>query len=193
MRRKVKIVCFLLVFLALTMAGCRTKTEEEINLEQVETQENSKSTGSTKEAECMYVDVCGQVRHPGVYELPKESRVFQAIESAGGFTEKAAVSTINQAQKLEDGQQLYVPSKKEVQVMEDASGQNPKEISDGKVNLNTASREELMTLTGIGEVKADSIIRYRETKGGFHSVEELKEVEGIKDGVFQKVKDQIKI
>ncbi len=61
------------------------------------------------------------------------------------------------------------------------------------MDLNTASKEELMTLSGIGEVKAEAIIRYREEKGGFTSIEELKEIEGIKDGVFGKVKDQIKI
>ena len=72
-------------------------------------------------------------------------------------------------------------------------GQSTEELSDGRINLNTASKEELMTLSGIGEVKAEAILRYREEKGGFTSVEELKGIEGIKEGVFNKVKDQIKI
>ncbi len=84
-----------------------------------------------------------------------------------------------------------MPSGEEVQAPADLL-QRP-EAGDGKVNINTASREELMTLTGIGEAKAEAIIRYREDKGSFKSAEELKEVEGIKDGVYNKVKDQIKV
>lgn len=178
-----------LAVLCCVMAGCQEKTEEQITLEQTEVQEEKAS----EEAKSLYVDVCGEVSCPGVYELPMESRMFQAIEAAGGFTADACVSGVNQAQKLEDGQQIYVPSKEEVQASEEAAGQSAGESSDGKVNLNTASREELLTLNGIGEVRADSIIRYRESNGGFRSIEELKEVEGIKDGVFQKVKDKIKI
>ena len=114
------------------------------------------------------------------------------IEAAGGMTEKAAESAINQAEKLSDGQQIYVPSEEESSE-QPGKGNQAQEPDDGKVNLNTAEKEELMSLSGIGEVKAEAIIRYREEKGGFTSIEELKEIEGIKDGVFGKVKDQIKI
>lgn len=189
MRRSVRKISLLLAVLCSLMAGCQEKETEQITLEQTEVQEEE----AQEEELSLYVDVCGEVNCPGVYELPKDSRMFRAVEAAGGFTPEACVTGINQAQKLEDGQQVYVPSVEEVQAAENASGQNAAGSSDGKVNLNTASREELLTLTGIGEVKADSIIRYREEKGGFRSVEELKEVEGIKDGVFQKVKDKIKI
>lgn len=189
MRRSVKKISLFLAVLCFVMAGCQEKTKEQITLEQTDVQEEKAS----EEERSLYVDVCGEVSCPGVYELPVDSRMFQAIEAAGGFTAEACVSGVNQAQKLEDGQQIYVPSREEVQAAADASAQSAKDNSDGKVNLNTASREELLTLTGIGEVRADSIIRYREANGGFHSIEELKEVEGIKDGVFQKVKDKIKI
>lgn len=141
----------------------------------------------------IYVDVCGEVVSPGVYELPADSRVYQAVEKAGGMTQKAAAAGINQAERLSDGQQIYVPSGEEAK--NQAAGQTDAGASsgDGKVNLNTASKEDLMTLTGIGEVKAESIIKYREDKGSFHSIEDIKEIEGIKDGVFNKIKDQIKI
>ena len=154
------------------------------------------------------VHVCGNVNQPGVYELQQDSRVFEAIEAAGGMTTTAAFSYLNQAELLKDGQQIYVPSQEEVdsgkvtstrnasesdetfsvQAVENVSGQD-----DGKVNLNTASKEELLTLNGIGDVRAQAILKYREEHGEFRSIEELMEVEGIKKGTFQKLKDQIKI
>ena len=158
--------------------------------------------------EKLYVHVCGNVNQPGVYELQQDSRVFEAIEAAGGMTTTAAFSYLNQAELLKDGQQIYVPSQEEVdsgkvtstrnayesdetfsvQAVENVSGQD-----DGKVNLNTASKEELLTLNGIGDVRAQAILKYREEHGEFRSIEELMEVEGIKKGTFQKLKDQIKI
>ena len=135
--------------------------------------------------EKLYVHVCGNVNQPGVYELQQDSRVFEAIEAAGGMTTTAAFSYLNQAELLKDGQQIYVPSQEAV---ENVSGQY-----DGKVNLNTASKEELLTLNGIGDVRAQAILKYREEHGEFRSIEELMEVEGIKKGTFQKLKDQIKI
>lgn len=135
----------------------------------------------------IYVQVSGAVKYPGVYELSSDSRVFQAIESAGGLTEDADDTSLNQASALEDGQKIYVYSFDEVKAMEaEASSEN-----DGRLNLNTASKEELMTLSGIGEAKAEAIVAYREEKGGFSSIEELKNISGIKDGVLSKISDQI--
>ena len=183
--------------------GCSDKAGEESALSEIEAaSEEAARDGaddgvpekgaSEKEAEAsIYVHVCGQVHHPGVYELQENSRLYEAITAGGGLTEAAADTYLNQAEILTDGQQIYVPSGEEVQAPADLL-QRP-EAGDGKVNINTASREELMTLTGIGEAKAEAIIRYREDKGSFKSAEELKEVEGIKDGVYNKVKDQIKV
>lgn len=165
----------------------------------------------------IYVDVCGQVKNPGVYKLTSDSRVYEAVEKAGGMTKKAAASSVNQAERLSDGQQIYVPSKDE-QMQGQGDQQAAKDAgaaktgssgaagtggsagaggsgtaNGGKVNLNTASKEELMALSGIGEVKADAMIRYREEHGGFQSVEDVKKIEGIKDGVFNKIKDQITV
>lgn len=199
MRRSKKIFCFLAVLLWMFLVtGCTEKTEEQISFEQVDEDEKSQESGEKKEdtaADIIYVDVCGQVQHPGVYELLPDSRIYQAIEAAGGMTEDAAADSINQAQKLQDGQQIYVPSKEEAASGTFGTGTNAAAgmQDDGKVSLNTAAKEELMTLPGIGEVKAEAIISYREEKGGFQSIEELKEIEGIKEGVFQKVKDQIRI
>ena len=135
------------------------------------------------------------MKSPGVYELEPGSRIYEAVRAAGGMTEAADEYYLNQAEVLNDGQQIYVPSKEEIEAEEKILGK-PEEIKEEgskKVNLNTASKEELMTLTGIGEAKADSIIRYREENGGFQNPEDLMKIEGIKSGVFNKIKEQITV
>ena len=151
-----------------------------------------------------FVYVCGQVLKPGVYELAGESRVCDAIEAAGGPTKDADAQLINQAAQITDGMRIYVPSKEETASVDRFAG-NPAEPSAGtdigvsgsegagKVNINTASKEELMTLAGIGESKASSIIEYREQHGSFSSIEDIMNIRGIKEGVFEKIKDQITV
>ena len=154
-----------------------------------------------------------QVTSPGVYELPYGSRVFQAIEKAGGYLPEAAASYLNRAKGLSDGQQIYVPTQAEVdsqmiQVTEDgqeatsetAPGNNNEEESAGentgtdqKINLNTADVSQLTTLTGVGESKALAIIAYREENGPFTSTEDIMSVPGIKKGTYEKIKDKIAI
>ena len=107
--------------------------------------------------------------------------------------EGADGSYLNQAEALSDGQQLYVPAAGEDIRVPSGAKAEAEAKDDRRVDINTAAKEELMTLNGIGEARADSIIKYREEHGGFQSIEELKEVEGIKDGIFNKVKDQIKV
>lgn len=146
----------------------------------------------------IYVFVCGQVMTPGVYKLPADSRIYQAIEAAGGLLETAAGDCINQAELMKDGQRIYIPTAEEVQsgAFKAAGGNddNPAaSASDGRVNLNTASKEELMTLTGIGERKAEAILQYRDANGSFRSVEDLMQVDGIKEGTFEKIKDDIAV
>ena len=108
------------------------------------------------EKEGIFVHVCGEVVHPGVYELKAGSRVYEAVKAAGGMSENAAQNFLNQAEILEDGQQIYVPSEEEISDTDSENGRT----DDGKVNLNQASKEQLMTLPGVGEAKADAIIRY---------------------------------
>ena len=140
----------------------------------------------------VFVYVCGEVQASGVYELEQDSRVFEAIAKAGGLTENAAAEAVNQARVVVDGEQIYVPSLDEVKVAGVVS-EVTERTDDGKININTAEKEELMTLTGVGEAKAQSIIAYREEHGGFQSIEELMQIEGIKEGVFNKIKEDITI
>ena len=143
----------------------------------------------SKDVSVICVFVCGEVCRPGVYELPADARIGDAIEAAGGMTEDAAQTWLNLAEHVSDGQKIEVLSVQAAEEQEEASRQQ----KAGLVNLNQASREELMTLTGIGEAKAKDILGYREQHGGFSSTEELMKIPGIKAGVFEKIKDQITI
>lgn len=154
----------------------------------------------TPEPQEIFVDVCGAVKQPGVYELSSDSRVFQAIEAAGGMTEEASGISVNQAQPLSDGQQVYVPTVQEaeegnlVPAATEAQGAgNSTATEDGIVNLNTADAETLKTLSGIGDSKAQAILAYREEHGGFSSIEEIMQVPGIKESTFAMIKDKIAV
>ncbi len=148
----------------------------------------------------IYVDVTGAVNSPGVYTLPAGSRVFEAISLAGGAREDASLENLNQAGILEDGQQIRVYTEEEAEQMARQGtlpGTQAAEQNEGqkaaKVNINTAGKEELMTLTGIGETRAEAILAYRQEAGGFQAPEDLMQVEGIKEKTFEKLKDQITV
>ncbi|MCI9059490.1 MAG: hypothetical protein HFH52_06910 [Lachnospiraceae bacterium] len=143
-----------------------------------------------QEEHALYVQVSGAVKSPGVYRLAEGSRIFQAVELAGGLLEQAEADKINQAECLKDGQMIYIPAAGEEEP-EDSFGESRNE--DGRVNLNTATEAELMALPGIGAAKAGSILDWREKNGGFGQIEDLMKVEGIKDGVFAKIKDSVKV
>lgn len=175
--------------------GCSSDKKE--SFQELELQQSDEKVASevTESEPCnIFVYICGSVVSPGVYELSDGARVYEAIEHAGGFKEEAAQEAINQAEKVTDGQQIYIPTKEEVEAGEtEVSKQwvGGDSSLSGKVNINTASKDELMTLSGIGDSRAESIIAYRESNGPFQSVEELMNVEGIKEGVFNKIRDQI--
>jgi len=143
----------------------------------------------------IYIYVCGAIQKPGVYTMPQGSRVCDVFEVAGGFTDVAAVDYWNQARVLSDGEMIYVPTILEASERDfrNLDFNKSTDDSNGKININTATKDELMTIPGIGEAKALAIISYREKNGAFSSIDEVKKVEGIKDGVFKKMKDYIEI
>ena len=164
--------------------------------------EGTKKAAAVSETEALepafVVHVCGEVVNPGIYELPAGSRIYEAVKAAGGFTENAAEESVNLASPIEDGVQIRIYSKEEAETL--AAGAAPfdgfEASGEGKepvVNLNTATKEELMTLSGIGESRAEDIIRYREENGGFQNIEDIMKVSGIKDAAFQKIKDRITV
>lgn len=179
----------------------------------------SEDTGRKKQ---IFVYVCGAVHAPGVYGLEEGARLYEAIACAGGVCEDAAEESVNQAQTVADGERLYIPTDEEVRQgleeflksgisvgtegnkneenggisgggMSGALGEGSSTDSAGKVNINTASREELKTLNGIGDTRAESILSYRELNGPFQAIEDLMQVDGIKEGVFNKMKDSITV
>ncbi len=151
------------------------------------------------ESDVVTIHVCGAVIVPGVYELDAPARIVDAIAAAGGTDETAADHYLNQAAFLTDGQQVYVPTEEEAEQAyqlpanagADTIGTQAAVQESVGVNINTASKEELMNLSGIGEAKAESIIRYREASGGFRTIEDIMQVEGIKEGLFRKMQEQI--
>ena len=151
---------------------------------------NDSLTQQTAEPEDgqIYIHIVGAVKKPGVYTFQKKPRVIEVVEKAGGFTKDAVTAEINQAELVEDGTQLAIASQKD---FKEKDGQQAEQTETGKVNLNTAAKEQLMTLTGIGEAKAIAIIAYREEKGKFQKPEDLMNIPGIKEGVFDKIKSQI--
>ena len=157
--------------------------------------EDEQKESPKEAADSIVVYVCGKVRKEGVVTLPAGSRIYQAIEMAGGMADDAAASYLNLAEVLTDGARVYVPGTDDAEVGNSSIPQGNTAggfsgETDGKVNINQASKEELMTLPGIGEVKADAIIQYRTEQGKFASIEEIKNISGIKDGVFEKMKDK---
>lgn len=140
---------------------------------------------------CVYI--CGQVEREGVYMMDADCRVYQVIAKAGGLKSKADISGINQAARVQDGEKIYIPKEGE-EISADANGSvaaADAQESTEKVNINTADKNELMTLNGIGESRAESIIHYREKNGAFAKPEDLKNVSGIGDGIFGKIEEDI--
>ncbi|MDD6492425.1 MAG: helix-hairpin-helix domain-containing protein [Firmicutes bacterium] len=212
---------FILVFCILS--GCEKKrTKEELILLPVETnvetgtakaetvekeeaetnaQENDRLREDADSAiteEAYVVHICGAVENPGIYMLEAGSRIYQAIDAAGGLCEDAAGDYLNQADTLTDGMKIYVPTKAEVEASGEGSSWQIKammasEEDSRMVNINTADEELLCTLPGVGSSRAKSIIAYRERNGAFQKIEEIMNVEGIKEGLFQKIRDSITV
>lgn len=192
---KIRFFIFL-IGLAMSMAACSGKEavlledsdlvrEQGLDEEKTGFPAAEKESAKRVEESTLFVHICGEVEKPGVYELPEGSRVYEAVEEAGGFTEDAAADYVNLAQILEDGWKIEIPSKEgQTEVFAGIA-------DDGRVDINTAAKEELLTLPGIGESRAESIIAYREKSGGFSRIEDIMKVEGIKEGMFAKMKDKI--
>ena len=169
-----------------------TGQEQETSTQDSVTQDSvTQATGQTEEAGTVFVFVCGQVAVPGVYELPAGSRIYDAIMQAGGCMETADICAVNQAGYLEDGMQIYIPAIGEA--YKEAASEEQASRTDGRISINHADKNELMTLPGIGESKADAILEYRQSHGAFSSIDELMNIPGIKEGIFNNIQDYIKV
>ena len=165
------------------------------------------------------VDIKGEINAPGVYELNQNDRVSDLINKAGGITKNGDTSIINLSKKLEDEMLVIIYSKNEVNKLKNNTIEQTKDIcpkinnacpekeleiikedkqkeettttNNTKISINKASVKELQTLTGIGQSKAEAIVKYREKNGDFQKIEDIKNVSGIGDSAFEKIKDQI--
>lgn len=179
--------------------------QEETMAEEVQLQEKVEQTEETPAKAVLFVHICGAVNSPGVYEFSEGDRIYQAVETAGGFTKEAASDFLNQAQKLTDGMKLYIPTKEEAeQALAAGKSEEPfvsyeggltgsQGAAEDLININTASEELLCTLPGIGSGKAKSIVTYRTEQGSFAKIEDIMKVEGIKEGLFEKIRDRITV
>ncbi|MGD9886410.1 MAG: helix-hairpin-helix domain-containing protein [Bacilli bacterium] len=172
MKPKWKIVVIISVVVVLIMIGLVLSKEEGQPYIYPINQDDDEITND------FVVEVKGEVNRPGLYFLNSNARINDAIILAGGFTFKANTEVINLASKVTDGMVIFVPSQQA-------------EITFPKISINQASLNELMEISGIGEIKARNIITYRNNHGMFHAIEELLNVEGISQNLFDQIKDDL--
>ena len=168
--------------------------QETMGGESVPKEQQSGGIFDETQAQEICIFVCGAVRNPGVVFLPQGSRVADALEASGGFTEDAAADAVNLAAKVSDGEKWYFPTQEEFKEQREQMRDESEKISDsGKVNINTAGLAQLCTLPGIGESKAADIIAHREAHGNFAACEDIMQVSGIKENIYNKISDKITV
>lgn len=187
------------VMLCLFMAGCGTD-EPQLIMDSEETVIDEKTDEVYEVYEVVqvkvYVHMTGEVVNPGLYELADGSRLYDAVMLAGGFTENADTEYANLAEVLVDGKQYQIYSKDEVLNMSiQGSGESAEAhyTGDGLLDINEATNTELMTISGIGQSKADAIVEYRQQNGRFDKTEDIMNVSGIGEGLYQRIKDSITV
>ena len=212
LNKKQKIICIVIILLILfaffiyTYNNLNNYEDDEIILNNdingIGNIQEKEKIGIAENEEKVIVHVIGEVNNPGVVTLDEGARIIDAINAAGGKTEEADLSKVNLAYIVEDGTQIYIPrineNLNEIELMSTEAGQsvitNEEKEENGqetKVNINTANKEKLETLPGIGETTAQKIIDYREANGKFKTIEEIKNVSGIGDAKFDNLKDKI--
>ena len=186
-------VCSLVLIIGALFYFNQNKTEDYsgVSFSNISNETNNKDEkAENRHDEKIFVDVKGAVKHPGVFETTKDKRVKDLIEEAGGLLEDADTSTLNLSQKVKDQMVIYVLK----------HGEKPKQISDSSsssntdvININTANKEQLMKISGVGKTKAEAIIAHREKNGDFKKKEDITKVRGIGKSTFEKIKDKIEV
>lgn len=157
------------------------------------------SVTESKESNKVIVHITGEINNPGIIELESGDRIFNAIEKAGGTTKNADTSKINLAQVVEDGMKINVPNINDKEIVTEetvstvSNSNNIQQKKQSIVNINSASQAELETLPGIGPSIASKIVNYRKEKGNFSKIEDIKNVSGIGEAKFEKIKKYIKV
>ncbi len=205
MRRKLNII-IAVMFICISLAACSrekvkyiTATADDIEepiTEQVSWMDNVATDSDSfctdvDEEELVPVHVCGAVNNPGLYYMESDSLKADALEVAGGFAPDAALDYINLAEMVTYGEKIYFPYSYELESGYNLGEGQQDQSTNILVNINTATKDELMTLPGIGESKAEAIIKYRENNGPFKSIEDITNIPGIKEGVYNNIKEHI--
>ena len=187
-------VCSLVLIIGALFYFNQNKTEDYsgVSFSNISNETNNKDErAENRHDEKIFVDVKGAVKHPGVFETTKDKRIKDLIEEAGGLLDDADTSTLNLSQKVKDQMVIYILK----------HGEKPKQISDSGssssntdvININTANKEQLMKISGVGKTKAEAIISYREKNGDFKKKEDITKVRGIGKSTFEKIKDKIEV
>ena len=208
MKAKLKyIIIAIIILVALVVSYVLSLDNKDVSAENVEITKTDVANVTSK----VYVDIKGSVKKPGVYQVPADSIVWDIVNLSGGFTKNAYTKNINLSQKVKDEMVIYVFSKSEMSKINNTvktdtacttnvinydncitTEKNATETSTSLVNINTASKEELMNVSGIGASKADSIIAYR-IKTPFSKIEDIMNVSGIGESLFDKIKKYITV
>lgn len=181
-----KIGICILVFCFFMLTGCESDTLQYVETE-VEASKVAEEDAIKSESENCYtitVHICGEVYFPGVYTVYRGSRIYEVVKQAGGFTDEADTEAVNQAKEVSDEEQIYIPS-----IYEREEESNGEEL----INLNKADEEDLCKIPGIGSTRAKQILDYRTRYGDFQKIEDIMNVTGIKEGIFEKIAPYITV
>lgn len=182
------------ISLVLILTSCEKSNKNELPINtKIRIPDTVKTTTKKKEIQYIYIQLCGAVVNPGIYPCQEGDYLFTIIEKAGGLLESACFESVNQAQVVTDGQMIVVYTKEEyaLQKTNNNTTNNGKASLAIKVNINTADAAKLMELPGIGEAKATQIIEYRKNNGLFAKIEDIMNIGGIKEHLFETIKDAI--
>lgn len=184
----------------------KNQVKEDINIENEILVNNVSTNENNTNDDMVIIHITGSVKNPGIVKLKEESRIEDAIEAAGGLTENADITKVNLAYVVEDGTKIKIPSASEEDIgdediIDSKSGDNiiieenavPSNNSTQTININKATEKEFETLPGIGPSLASKIIEYRNQNGKFESIEDIKNVNGIGDNKYEKIKDLITV
>ena len=192
----IKIFSVVLILLAALVLRIHDENKADITFETADAAEETEYSGESEESsvqpQVIFVDIGGAVEEPGVYEVAKDTRLFEVIEMAGGLSEDADPDHVNRASFVEDGQKIIIPVKGSEYTDDGTAAAFSPEADSGLININTASADELKTLSGIGDVTAEKIIEYRSSTA-FKSKEDIMSVDGIGSKTYEKIKDDITV
>lgn len=177
-----KIIILAIILISSLIIKCTAKPNTKV----IADDNKNKDVKTEKLEDNIIIDISGEIKNPGIYKMKGKVRLYEIIDKAGGLKEEANINSINQARYVKDGEKIIIPSSRNSQGMDKECISNENNL----VNINTASKEELLKLPGIGEVTAEKIINYRDNNN-FTKIEDLKNVNGIGMATYNKLKDLI--